>query len=88
MPKKIGVGTYSEMFQGCDYSAEEWDFIRAMAAYQKRWRRRYPSYREVLYVLKSLGYRKVAAPVPFEEMLPAELELLRAAKAEPQSTAV
>src|SRR5437879_7425053 len=78
MPKKIGVGTYSELFQGSDYTAEEWDFIRAVAAYQKRWRRRYPSWREVLFVLKCLGYRQVAAPVPFEDPLPGERELLKA----------
>ena len=84
MPKKIGVGTYSETLQGGDYSDEEWDFIKAMAAYQKRWRRRYPSYREVLFVLKCLGYRKVAAPVAGEEPTAGEVELVKAAQ--PQST--
>lgn len=82
MPKKIGVGTYSEMFQGSDYTAEEWVFIKAVAAYQKRWRRRYPSWREVLFVLKCLGYRQVAAPQPFEDALPGERELLKAATGE------
>jgi hypothetical protein len=63
MPKQLGVGTYSENFQGGNYSDDEWEFIRAMAAYQKRWRRRFPSYREVLFVARCLGYRKVAAPI-------------------------
>lgn len=85
MPKKIGVGTYSENFQGSDYSTEEWEFIRAVAAYQTRWRRRYPSWREVLFVLKCLGYRKVAAPQPFEDPLPGEVDLLKAAKADSKS---
>lgn len=81
MPKKLGIGTYSENFQGSDYSDEEWAFIQAMAAYQKRWRRRFPSYREVLFVARCLGYRKVAKPIPVE-LTPnaAEAELIRAAK--------
>jgi len=82
MPKKIGASTYSEAFQGSDYSDAEWEFIKAMAAYQKRWRRRYPSWREVLFVLKCLGYRKVAEPVAVEKSMPGEEELLKAAKGE------
>ncbi|HJZ57773.1 MAG TPA: hypothetical protein VKE74_22630 [Gemmataceae bacterium] len=85
MPRKIGVATYSENFQGSDYTDEEWAFIRAVAAYQKRWNRRYPSWREVLFILKCLGYRKVAAPQPFEDPLSGEVELVKAAKSEPKS---
>ncbi|MBY0513950.1 MAG: hypothetical protein K2P78_08575 [Gemmataceae bacterium] len=81
MPKKLGIGTYSENFQGGDYTDDEWEFIRAVADYQKRWRRRFPSYREVLFVARCLGYRKVAAAVPVD-LTPtaAEAELLRATK--------
>lgn len=77
MIRRIGVGTYTENFQGADISPEEWEFIRAIAAYQKRWRRRYPSWREVLHVAVCLGYRKVAPPQPFADPLPGEQELAK-----------
>ena len=80
MPRKIGFSTYSENFQGSSITDEEWEFIKAVAAYQKRWNRRYPSWREVLHVLRCLGYRKVAAPQPFADPLPGETELAAAAK--------
>ncbi len=60
IPKKIGASTYSEMFAGSDYSDAEWEFIQAIMEYQKRWKRRYPTWREVLHVLHTLGYRKIA----------------------------
>ena len=66
MPRIIGASIYSENFQGGDITEEEWRFMKAMEAYQRRWRRRYPSWREVLYVLDCLGYRKVADAVPVE----------------------
>ena len=62
MPRRIGFSTYSETFAGGDYTPEEWEFIRAVAAYQKRWNRRYPSWREVFHIALALGYRKVAPP--------------------------
>ena len=80
MPKKIGHSTYSETFPGYGFGDDEWEFVRAVAAYQKRWRRRYPSWREVLHVLKALGYRKVAAPEPFADPSPAEAALVAAAR--------
>lgn len=54
---------YDQSFDGGEYRAEEEEFLRAMALYQKRSGRRYPTWCEVLYVAKCLGYRKVAAPV-------------------------
>lgn len=68
MPRQIGFSTYCETFTGADYTAAEWEFVRAMSAYQKRWNRRYPSWREVLAVVAALGYRKVgpAADAPGE----------------------
>ena len=39
------------------------EFLLAMLAYQKRFRRRYPTWREVLHVARCLGYRKVAEPI-------------------------
>jgi hypothetical protein len=65
MPRRIGFSTYSEVFTGSDYTPDEWEFIRAVAAYQKRWNRRYPSWREVLHIALCLGYRKVATPTDF-----------------------
>ncbi|MGL6096485.1 MAG: hypothetical protein ACRC7O_11895, partial [Fimbriiglobus sp.] len=60
MPKKIGFSRYEENFPGSDVTADEWEILQAMDGYQKRFRRRFPSWREVLGVLKTLGYRKVA----------------------------
>jgi hypothetical protein len=82
MPRKIGFSTHSETFHGADFTTEEWDFVRAMAAYQKRWNRRYPTWREVLHVLLCLGYRKAAAPQPFIEPTPGEVELAQKVTAE------
>jgi hypothetical protein len=62
MPRKIGFSTYSENFHGSEITDEEWEFIQAIAAYQKQWNRRYPSWREVFHVLRSLGYQKVTTP--------------------------
>ena len=49
---------------------DETEFLLAMSAYQKRFRRRYPTWREVLNVLRCLGYRKVAEPAPIDEPQP------------------
>ncbi|MCZ2340416.1 MAG: hypothetical protein LC104_01310 [Bacteroidales bacterium] len=64
MPKRIGFSQYEENFPGSNISAEEMEFLRAIERYQRKYRRRYPSWREVLGVLRSLGYRKVAEPSP------------------------
>lgn len=80
MPRKIGISSYQEIFPGSDISDDEWEFIQAVVAYQKRWNRRYPSWREVLHVARCLGYRKTAAPQPFTDPLPGEIRLATAAK--------
>ena len=87
MPRVVGASSYSELFPGSDITDEEWAFMKAMAAYQKRWTRRYPSWREVLFVLHCLGYRKVTAAVPADSTPPtaAEAALGRAAKSEIRS---
>ncbi|MCS7022320.1 MAG: hypothetical protein NZU63_10890 [Gemmataceae bacterium] len=54
---------YDENFTGSGYRPDEEEFLRAMALYQKRQGRRYPTWCEVLYVLHCLGYRKVAPAV-------------------------
>ena len=45
-----------------DYSDEEIIFMRAMDQYKRANRRPFPTWSEVLEVLRSLGYRKVEAP--------------------------
>jgi hypothetical protein len=54
--KRIGVDPTTS----CDlqYADDEREFLQAMAAYQKRFKRRFPTLKETLDVLKSLGYRK------------------------------
>jgi hypothetical protein len=64
MPRKsTGV---AEANLGGNYSDEEAEFLKAMDAYQRTRRRPFPSWTEVLAVLKSLGYRKIqpAAALP------------------------
>jgi hypothetical protein len=45
-----------------DYSDDETDFMKAMDRYKRENRRPFPTWSEVLEVLRSLGYRKVAEP--------------------------
>lgn len=46
------------------FTDEERDFIIAMEYYQSSNHRRYPTLREILAVLKSLGYRKTEPQEP------------------------
>lgn len=45
-----------------DYSDEETDFMKSMDRYKRENRRPFPTWSEVLEVLRSLGYRRVAEP--------------------------
>ena len=45
-----------------DYSDEETVFMKAMDRYKRENRRPFPTWSEVLEVLRSLGYRRVADP--------------------------
>jgi hypothetical protein len=45
-----------------DYSDEEIIFMKAMDQYKRANRRPFPTWSEVLEVLRSLGYRRVEAP--------------------------
>src|SRR5215471_8608211 len=45
-----------------DYSEEEIVFMKAMDQYKRANRRPFPTWSEVLEVLRSLGYRKTEAP--------------------------
>ncbi len=64
--------SYCVLFDGSRFRPDEEEFLEAITAYRQRYRRRYPTWCEVLYVLLCLGYRKVAAPVPFDQGLPEE----------------
>ena len=41
-----------------DYTADELEFMKAMRTYMKYYDRKFPTFVEVLVVLKELGYRK------------------------------
>jgi hypothetical protein len=45
-----------------DYTEDEIGFMRAMDQYKRDNRRPFPTWSEVLEVLRALGYRKVAEP--------------------------
>jgi hypothetical protein len=45
-----------------DYNTEEIEFMKAMDQYKRDNRRPFPTWSEVLEVLRALGYRKVAEP--------------------------
>src|SRR5438270_14043761 len=45
-----------------DYSIDEIEFMKAMDQYKRDNRRPFPTWSEVLEVLRALGYRKVAEP--------------------------
>jgi hypothetical protein len=45
-----------------DYSDDEIEFMKAMDQYKRDNRRPFPTWSEVLEVMRALGYRKVAEP--------------------------
>ena len=51
---------FEENFPGADIHSETWVFLKAIEQYQREHKRRYPTWREVLAVAHSLGYRRVA----------------------------
>jgi len=70
MPRSPGYTAYSASFDGSEITVEELEFLLAIAAYQKRSGRRYPTWREVLHVAHCLGYSKVAEAVPMHQPQP------------------
>jgi len=48
-------------------SDEQFEFLMAIDAYKKANTRPFPTWTEVLEVIKALGYRKVAEPAPLAE---------------------
>ena len=53
-----------------DYSDEEIAFMKAMDLYKRANRRPFPTWSEVLEVLRALGYRKVAEPTALPGLQP------------------
>lgn len=47
-----------------EYSEEEMEFLTAIDAYKRANRRPFPTWSEVLEVIRALGYRKVEKPQP------------------------
>ena len=59
---------------GSELDGDVLEFIQAMAAYQKRYRRRYPMWSEILYVLRTLGYAKRVPGAVYVEELTTEAQ--------------
>ena len=74
---------YTLGLDGSEITSDETEFLLAMLAYQKRFRRRYPTWREVLHVACCLGYRKVADPTPAGEPQPPPSEPAKDIPGEP-----
>lgn len=53
-----------------DYNDEEIEFMKAMDQYKRDNRRPFPTWSEVLEVLRALGYRKVAEPTALPGLQP------------------
>jgi hypothetical protein len=51
-----------ESGSGADYTPDEIEFMMAMDRYKRRHGRPFPTWREVLAVLRGLGYRKPDPP--------------------------
>lgn len=56
-----------------DYTEEEIGFMKAMDQYKRDNRRPFPTWSEVLEVVRALGYRKVAEPTALPGLQPAAL---------------
>ncbi|MBP3957982.1 hypothetical protein J8F10_22230 [Gemmata sp. G18] len=72
MPHWLSYTSYSLYFDAADMTEDDTEFLLAIAAFQKRFGRRYPTWLEILYIARCLGYRKVADAVPIEQPLPAK----------------
>jgi len=49
-------------------SDEQYEFLMAINEYKKTNNRPFPTWTEVLEIIKALGYRKVAEPITLEEL--------------------
>jgi hypothetical protein len=57
-----------------DYTDHEIEFMKAMDQYKRDNRRPFPTWSEVLEVLRALGYRKVAEPTALPGLQPQQAE--------------
>jgi len=53
-----------------DYNDDEIEFMKAMDQYKRDNRRPFPTWSEVLEVIRALGYRKVAEPTALPGLVP------------------
>jgi hypothetical protein len=75
VPNPKGPILHQELFPGSELDAEQLEFIRAIEQFKKRYQRRYPTWSEILLVLKSLGYTRVSkasSPSPEQQVPDAE----------------
>ena len=70
MPHWGSYTSYSLYFDGGDMTNDDTEFLFAIASFQKRFGRRYPTWLEILHIARCLGYRKVAEPVPIGQPMP------------------
>jgi hypothetical protein len=63
MSRPKALDGIAEIHLGCDYTDEEREFLVALERYRQSRHRRFPSCREILQVIKSLGYRKPATSI-------------------------
>ena len=54
---------------------EQFEFLMAIETYKRVNKRPFPTWTEVLEVIKALGYRKVAEPAPLDRRVADELNL-------------
>jgi hypothetical protein len=66
-PLHADTNSVDQLFPGSDYTDEERLFLQAMDRFKRTRRRPFPSWSEVLSVVISLGYRKVAEPGPLPQ---------------------
>lgn len=59
-----------------DYSDDETEFMKAMDRYKRDNRRPFPTWSEVLEVLRSMGYRRVAEPTELPGRKPGQTGVL------------
>jgi len=64
---KLQLCHFAENLPGCDVTPDEFEFLKAVERFQRLYQRRYPTWREVLFVVRCLGYRKVARAVAVPE---------------------
>jgi hypothetical protein len=54
---------------------EQFEFLMAIDTYKRVNKRPFPSWTEVLEILKALGYRRVAEPMPLDRRMADDLDL-------------